>query len=139
MVPWAPGLLALLHSEREYLVDALQRGSDANPVPPPFVPRRRDLEQLVDGFIGVVTEALEGRPPVKRGVYFDTVTPGLVESGREFGGLVHTTAIWAFLALEHLAPRLPPEGREEALEWLRVFLGGWLADLARSGAKASAR
>jgi hypothetical protein len=87
----------------------------------------------------VLVEALEGRRPETRTFFLETVIPGLLQSGMELGAVVHTTATWSMLVLDHVTPLLPPEVRGEAARWLAVFLGAWTADIARVGSRATVR
>lgn len=123
---WLDRLLALA---RETL--ALTEGWD---------PAKYDDEMLresIRGYIGVVTETLEGRTDEKRRLFLDVVVPAFVEAGQSSESLISATATYQVLVANELVAAIPESSRRETLAWFANFAGKYVSEVCASASRSS--
>lgn len=135
MEPWKPLISAEIRARRDELVDycaALTRFNDDAPAESMEV-SRRDIEQMIDGYITVICEAADDAPPVTREFFLDTVIPGLFAGGMSVAQLARGIIAWDVYAAAMIVQALPSEHRAAAANWLAVFFGAWNRDIISRG------
>lgn len=98
---------------------------------------RRDVEQMIDGFLAMLTEALDGEAREVRTFFLETLIPSLVGSGTPLDGIVGGVVELAIIVSIDVAEWLPPEERAEARSWLARFFNEYVAELIRVAQGAS--
>lgn len=82
------------------------------------------LAQMVDGFHGLIFEALEGRSTEQVDFYVAVVVPGLLSSGTTLAGMMYGFTAWAMLLMADVARNFTDAtDREEAVGWFAQFMG----------------
>lgn len=139
MKPSAILMREIFQSKRDRWVQAamLAMTQNVQAIPEAQAPvNETDLNQMVDGFLSLLVEALEERPPETMNFYLETVIPGLVAMGGAFHGIVHTVVGWMTYVVVEVVAVLPAEHKEEATAWLSRFFAGYVAEIARIGSEA---
>ncbi|MDI3284909.1 hypothetical protein [Polyangium sp. 15x6] len=131
MLAFGPTLLALLQSRREIyiksLATAIKNSREILPVTQPDYDHDA-LAQIIDGYIAMITEALEDRdPPVIATVYFESIIPSLVAAGERVDTMVHVTVGMMVFIADDVGRHVDPEIRDAAMDWLSRFFATWVA------------
>jgi hypothetical protein len=90
-----------------------------------------DMMQMHDGFLALVQEALEERPPETRTLYLDVVLPSLLASGNSVEALAFTAIAWSILLTDIVGPKLPAEAHDECVKWISSFFAKLVVDISR--------
>jgi hypothetical protein len=99
-----------------------------------------ELQQFVNAFKAMVTEALDGPERSTRNLIFETALPGVVAEGRTDLQMARSTVITAVMVAYRMLPLVAPEHRDGAARWLAAFYGGYVHELVqRAQALQSAR
>jgi hypothetical protein len=93
-----------------------------------------ELGQMVDGFVAVIAEGLEGKSRETREFFMETVIPGLIASGSPAPTIIHTVMGWTVRLIADLQAGYEGPDRAEVVDWLAGFFGAYVADIARVGA-----
>ncbi|MGA9523960.1 MAG: hypothetical protein WBV82_21040 [Myxococcaceae bacterium] len=119
-------------SKRERFIDCMQQaiksqGIDHNPL------SRDDLAQMMEGFVSVISEALQGRSTEVRTFYVETVVPGLIRKGIPMDSLVPTIKAWTEGVQEVLRDELKEApDRSGAMQWMSSFFKDYMSDVERA-------
>ena len=109
----------------------------------PGVPRTRtysdpELEQLNNGFVRILLEAVRNEEPKARSVFIDHAIPSFVRAGETALGIVHFTVSYLVLFGSALAASVPSEQRADVLAWFSEFSGGYVTEVFQAALEASA-
>lgn len=88
-----------------------------------------DLEQILNAYEALFTEALTGSGRQTRDLIFDTALPPIVELGQTTLDMVRSNMISAVLLAHRLLPRVAAEHRDAAARWLASFQGDYAYEL----------
>jgi hypothetical protein len=119
-------------SKRERFIDCMQQamtaqGIQRNPL------SRDDLTQMMEGFVSVITEALQGRSTEVRTFYVETVVPGMMRKGIDSPSLVETMRAWTDGVQEILRDELKTApDRSDAMQWMTAFFREFMSDVDRA-------
>jgi hypothetical protein len=98
---------------------------------------RDDLNQVIEGFTSVVTEALQGRSNEIRTFWVETVVPGMVRKGIAPNNIVQAMKTWVKSVQEMLQNDLGAiPDRKEAAQWMGSFFNEFISDVERSARTA---
>ncbi len=97
---------------------------------------RRDIEQMIDGFLALLTEALTTDSRDVRTFFLETVIPGLVSSGTPAPALIGGVVEFAIFISADIANNLPDEERAEASTWFAKFFNEYVTDMVRVATEA---
>jgi hypothetical protein len=108
----------------------------------PGVPRTRnysdaELEQLNNGFVRILLEAVRNEEPKARSVFMDHAIPSFVLAGETALGIVHFTVSYLVLFGSALAATVPSEQRADVLAWFSEFSGGYVTEIYQAALGAS--
>ncbi len=103
------------------------QGIDRNPL------SRDDLVQMMEGFVSVITEALQGRSTEVRTFYVETVVPGMIRKGIAQASLIPTIKAWTERVQEVLRAELKDApDRTDAVQWMTSFFKDFMSDVERA-------
>ncbi|MDI1443205.1 hypothetical protein [Polyangium sp. 6x1] len=130
MLAFGPTLLALLQSRREIYIEALgtaiKNSQEIIPVARPEYDHDA-LSQIIEGYMAMITEALEGRdPPEIATMYFETIIPSLVAAGERVDSMVHVTVGMMVLMADDVGRHVNPDIRATTMDWLSKFFATWV-------------
>lgn len=130
-------IAALARSRRDVYVEHTVR-SASGPVPDGAATMgRRDLEQMIDGFLALLTEALTSDSRDVRTFFLETVVPGLIRSGTPAPPVIGGVVEFAIFISADIGSILPPEKRADASAWFAKFFNEYIADMVRVAMEAS--
>ena len=89
-----------------------------------------DLEQFLNAYESMFTEALEGTGRATRDFILDTALPPVVEMGQTGLEMVRSQVISAVMLTHRLLPRVSEDVRHDAARWLAAFLSSYTEDIA---------
>ncbi|MRG94794.1 hypothetical protein [Polyangium spumosum] len=145
MLAFGPKLLALLQSRREVYIKALKiairNSQELIPVARPEYDQDA-LAQIIDGYMAMITEALEGRdPPEIATMYFEAIIPSLVAAGERVDSMVHVTVGMMVLIADDVGRNVDADIRDESMDWLSKFFATWVTRIitVRGGPVSSMR
>jgi hypothetical protein len=130
MDPLRRQIVEILRARRDHyvrLVEALlAEGSGGGEA----VHRRAEANQMVDGVLALLTEALDGGGSDVRAFYLETMIPSLVASGRTPAAVIAGAVRFSVVMIADASGQMPAESREAAVQWFARFYGDYVADLA---------
>ena len=88
-----------------------------------------DLEQIINAYEALFTEALEGPGRETRELIFETALPPIVEMGQSATDFMRGNVISAVMMTHRLLPLIAAEHREGAARWLAVFHSTYACEL----------
>lgn len=88
-----------------------------------------DLEQFINAWEALFTEALEGSGRQTRELIFETALPPIVDMGQTSLDMIRSNVISAVMLAHRLLPRVAEQHREEAARWLARFQSEYAHDL----------
>jgi hypothetical protein len=135
MEVWQPMISAALRARRDELVDFCMDLTRINVDAPAesMDVSRRDIEQMIDGYIAVICEGAEERAPTTREFFLATVIPGLYAGGMSVAQLERGVVAWDVYAAAIVVQDLPAEHRSAAAKWFAMFFGTWNRDIILRG------
>jgi hypothetical protein len=133
MQPFAVELVELLRAHREAYIEITRIATTSNPGRLQAELTDQDRKQIVDGFLAVLTEALEDRGSDTRNFFLSTVIPGLVNSGEDISMIIQQTVSWSLHVTADVGRCLSDENRQEGVAWIAQFLATYTGDVARAG------
>lgn len=129
MRPFARELLNAIEQRRAELIQTLGF-THSNPEPGARVYEHADIEQMVNGFLALLVEALEERPPEVRTFFLQTAMPALRDSGTTLHTMMRGSVQALMIMSITLTQHVSPEVRDEARGWLSSFTGAYVAEMA---------
>jgi hypothetical protein len=130
-------LAAYIPSRRDAYVDAAFISIPSEPVPGTPVLARTDMEQMIDGFISLLHEALVGESKDVRTFYLETLIPSLVHAGSSVAEIVSGVVEFAVIVSIDLVQSREPHERAEAQAWLARFWNEYIGEMVRVGEEAA--
>ena len=122
-------ILAAFQQLRPAMVENARGDADLDPTSqvPEF--SDSDLQQFVNAWEALFTEALEGSGRETRELIFDTALPPIVAMGRTAQDMMRSNVCSAVMLTSRLLPLVAPEHRDAAARWLASFQGEYAYDL----------
>ena len=139
MQPFTNALLETFALRRSALVDALSHIIHNNPYQEPGVFYRSDMEQMLDGAVVLLKEALLGADVTVRTRFLEHILPGMMLGGAPADGLMHMSYAWSAFLTTEIDRHIGADYRDATRTWLTDFLGGWLTAMAKIAAEAESR
>ena len=89
-----------------------------------------ELEQFLNAWESMFTEALEGTGRQTRDFILDTALPPVVESGPGALAMIRSQVVSAVMLAHRLLPLVKPERRDDAARWLAAYHSGYTYEVA---------
>ena len=89
-----------------------------------------ELEQFLNAYESMFTEALEGEGRQTRDFILDTALPPVVEMGQTALDMVRSQVVSAVMLTHRLLPLIAPELRDDAARWLAAYHSGYTREVA---------
>ena len=96
-----------------------------------------ELDQLLNAFEALVTEAVTGAGTSTRELVLETAIPAIVADGLEPWTLACSNTTFAIFLTGMVLEEIPPEQRVDALSWLASFWGSYTGDVVRTAMEAA--
>ena len=88
-----------------------------------------ELEQFVNAYEALFTEALNGTGRQTRELIFETALPPIVEMGQTALDMLRSNVVSAIMLTHRLVPLIAEEHREAAARWLACFYSQYAREL----------
>ncbi len=131
-------LLRIVESEPQRIYQAAWKYSVSPRGPFGGTVSREDGIQMCTGFIAALAESLRGGSGEVRAAYIETLTPAFIHEGDSVFNAVYWNAGFMSALTAALAPALPADVADDALDWLAHWAGRFVADVARIANEAAA-
>ena len=89
----------------------------------------QDLEQFLNAYEAMFTEALEGEGRATRDLIIETALPPIIEFGQTSLDMVRSNVVSAVILAHRMLPLVSEEHREDAARWLAHFLSSYSYEL----------
>lgn len=98
---------------------------------------QRDIEQMIDGFLALLNEALTSDSRDIRTFFLETVIPGLIQSGSPAPGIIGGVVGFAVFISGDALTAAAPEDRAAVSQWFAQFWSDYVTDMVRVSMEAS--
>ena len=131
MLSCAKELLAVIEARRPALVECARIAREATPGMAEYTPA--DLEQMVSGFVALVSEAALGTGSETFDFFIATVVPGMIDSGDSLLTMMHGGFAFSNLFIAEVCRHIAAEHYEEASRWLGIFIAKYIVCITSTG------
>ena len=114
---------------RPHMVENARRDADLDPASRVGSFSDDDLEQFINAYEALFTEALAGSGRQTRELIFDTALPPLLEMGQTTLDMIRSQAVSSVMLTYRLLPLVDEEHRDEAARWLAAFQSEYAYEL----------
>lgn len=133
-----PKIAAHVRSRRDAYVQHTLAATALQPAPAGATPLgQRDIEQMIDGFLALLNEALTTDSRDIRTFFLETVIPGLIQSGTPAPGIIGGVVGFAVFVSGDAAEGVGPEDRPAVSQWFSQFWSEYVTDMVRVSTEAS--
>lgn len=129
-------LAATLMGRRDHYVELATRPAD--PSAGESTLGTRDVAQMIDGFLALLVEGLQGESRETRDFFLETLIPSLVPAHMSAADLLSEVTGYAILLSGDAVAALPEAEREDGRRWFADFFRDYVRDLARIASEESA-
>jgi hypothetical protein len=138
MEPWAREFIDLWHTRKHHIAEVVLQAIQNNPDLPVKNYSLEDIVQIFEGFIAMITEAIEGKSSDTRDTYMNTVIPGLLAHGQPLSGIVGQVTMNAVLVYKELVPYASEAHRTQIATYLTNWYVQFNADIVKIGIESGA-
>ena len=123
-------LLRAFQEMRPEMLENARRDADLDPKSRADEFSDAEIEQILNAYAALITEALTGSGRETRDLVMETALPPIVRSLKQTtADLVRSNTISAVMLAHRLLPRVRAEHRDDAARWLAAFYGGYACEL----------
>ena len=92
-----------------------------------------DLEQMVAGFVAILSEAALGSGSDTFTFFVDTVVPGMIASGDPLPTVMHGGMMFSNLLIGEVGRHIADDHYEETSRWLAAFIAHYHISVMQKG------
>jgi len=133
MEPWAREFLDIWQARKLRIAEVVLEACQQNEDLPVRSYSLEDMVQIFEGFIAMISEALEGKSSDIRDTYMNSVIPGLLAQGQPLSGVVGQVTMNAVLVYNEIVPHASEAHRAQIATYLTNWYVKFNADIVQIG------
>jgi hypothetical protein len=131
MLSCAKEFLAVIEARRPALIECARIAREATPGMTEYTPA--DLEQMVAGFVALVSEAALGTGSETFDFFMDTVVPGMLAAGDSLPTMMHGGTAYSNLFIAEVSRHIAAEHYDEISRWMGIFIARYIVGIMNKG------